>query len=298
MKRIWVVLVLLAGCRPEPVFESDFRGVTVTPPYQRYGQWWQGLEGGGWPDGLPVPATEFQLQVKSEVPHPQRYVQQRVISAQQRDGKVGPVLFQAVYGPVPDDSWMPRSNYLLRPPPDFTEAYQESWLYFQPRMDEYMALGGGTRRQIWEIKCHPNPGDDAARFIPSFRYYVTIHHDRINGLHWRAEGEHRPHAGNFGDYEFRYGKHVGDLGVGVPVGRWFPFEVYWKSSAGADGRFVVRVDRKVLCDYTGPTRTTTPVDKLNLIKLYVDPQHLKDNNYAAWMMVDDIVIYADAEQLP
>lgn len=297
MKRIWVVLVLLAGCRPAPVFQSSFDGVAVTPAYVEHGQWWQGLEGGGWPDGLPVPASEFQITVPSSYPNPWRYTQNRVVNAVQRDGKVGPVLFQAVYKPLEGSTWRPRSNYLLRPDTTFTEAYQESWVYLQPDMAENMASGNGTWRQLWEMKCKPYPGEDAENFRTSFRYYVTIQHDRINGLYWRVEGQHRPGPDNWDDYEFRYGKHVGGPDIPVPVGRWFLFQVYWKSSPSDDGRFVVRADQQVICNYTGPTMMTMHADKWNLFKCYVDPQHLEEHGYVAWQMCDDISIWADAERL-
>jgi hypothetical protein len=78
-----------------------------------------------------------------------------------------------------------------------------------------------------------------------------------------------------------------DTTVPVPQGAWFPVEIYWKRSSGADGRFWTAINGRVVFDRQGSMRLSDPL-------LFIAPFGVYTaGGFPAYQWVDDIEIWDD-----
>lgn len=80
--------------------------------------------------------------------------------------------------------------------------------------------------------------------------------------YWELDAQ----RGVAGDSPFDWLYHNKD--VSVPQNQWFKLELYWKHSAGDDGRIWVAIDGTTLFDHHGRTMRANPVAVFNPFKVY------------------------------
>jgi len=171
------------------------------------------------------------------------------------------------------------------------------WIYLQPNIEEAMVPSDDRNwnwRQLWEVKCAPDPIPESP-FRPSMRHNIGINYTRALGCYWAMESQYYPGPGNWDQFAFRAGVHVGDDPIPIPAGEWFRLDIVLTPDPVA-GRFVARIvledgSEFWLGDYTGPTMVEGfPFDKWAGLKVYTDSQRLSSVH---WQLVDDIKLWGD-----
>lgn len=159
---------------------------------------------------------------------------------------------------------------MLLPDTELPTLYISQWIRLQPDLVHKLR---GTWRDIFEFKTTDT----------DYRLELAIVSWGGGPPVWQARGD---------GWIPRYTEYwrIQNKTVPVPIGEWFKLEVYWKRSAGRDGRAWFAVNGKVIADRSGPNIGPRG-SRIN--RVMVNQLYASSGAYPIYQWVDDLQIWSD-----
>lgn len=278
------------------LFASGFEGgVEVGAPYVVGNSWRQSITGldsmtgFDWAAEVPLSEPHFLYLVAPADGALEQFVDTRVETIPGRDGTATRALRMEVKDDAPTHAAYTRNTF-KGDPGTLQQAYQRYWVKLQDDYREIMPEG--RTRMILEWK-----EEDTLSGTADTNFRISVYVAR-EGSHlvFSVVGEQRQPEARV-DWQCLYGEHT------VDGAEWFLVEVFWRHSAGEDGRFWMALDGETACDHRGRTSHETNPTRFvgwNLFKVYPfgtwyqpdDPYSLAGPN-TMFQWVDDLEIWSE-----
>jgi hypothetical protein len=272
-----VTIVTSATGRSHPgddsrlLFKSGFEGnLRIREPRHCWGTGcWQDIDGEDeesrfrWPPQLLDGGGRFLMLTDPAVIQPEsihHYMFNRVETVPGPHGKPTRALYQEITrnhnGTRPMGTSPAQNQFQFLPREDFRELYVSYWMKLQPDLTERMnglpdgagVRGGGTWRAIFEFKTGGQRPDGEPANDGDYRIAAYVFTYGGGKPYWGLLGDNN--AG--GNTPLVNDWYEENHAVPVPLGRWFKFEIFWRRSAGSEGRVWMAIDGKTIAEHTGP----------------------------------------------
>jgi hypothetical protein len=280
------------GPEPEPeaalIFRSGFEeGVSLGEPVAIGSDWRQFITGADsgfdWSADLPhrdSPKNAFTYLLPSRLPFGD-FVETRIESSDGRDGALTKVLLMALYREQAASIEDTRNQFALYPPETMDRAYIRMWMKLQPDLSDLLATTRGQFRMVMEWKETAGEGEDT-----DFRFNFNIKRGPDEGLYWLSHGQ-------WGGRQDDPRAWDCESHVPVPLGTWFPLEVYWKLGQ-SDGRLWAAANGQVALDFTGRTQRDSELYVWNMFKVYLGSDIRGYVGPPIYQWLDDVELYSSA----
>lgn len=158
--------------------------------------------------------------------------------------------------------------YILFPNSDVPELYISYWAKLQGDLADKMKAG------TWRVLSEWKTSDTDRRF--------TLNVNSYGGApYWSVKLDQRI------DPKVKIWE-VNNKSVPVPLDKWFKVEIYWKRSAGSDGRVWTAINGQVLVDKRGANLgpNKSPINRIFISQLY------HGHAYPSYQWMDDLQIWS------
>jgi hypothetical protein len=262
-----------AASNRDLLFASGFQNpVSVPGPVVRNDNWRFPIVGAdrhfAWQSDLPGPHAFIPVVPATEPV--EQYADTRIERVDGPHGTPTRALYQEV---TREAKFTPharvRNQFPLRKPG--RRGKVSYWVKLQGNLKRLMPKGERSWRFLMELRgVHGQPSD--------FRITVGLIRRKHEPIAWKVAGDRlRP------SYHVKW--HVKRTRPRVPIARWFHLKVAWLIDRN-DGRLRVRVNRRTIADFRGPTRLDRPVDSVHIFKVYTGADSLEHRPAYQW--IDDV----------
>lgn len=142
-----------------------------------------------------------------------------------------------------------QSIFLLQRPwtkGDVESIYISYWFRYQPdlssKLDPTVSSGN------WRVQFEFKTGGYNNTYAGDYRIATNVMKGTDGVLYWMTKADNQAN-GPWPRVDYW---RVDNRSVPVPINEWFKYEISWKRSSGADGRFWAAVNGQVIVDYKGP----------------------------------------------
>ncbi len=268
------------------VFSSGFEGSVrlAKPRVNKSRIWVQSLIGADsktgfkWPEDLPGknPSNDFWYEVSGNSNLPD-FIDTRIDSVIGPYGTKTKALYQEIKKDDPNFRHLSRNAYLLfnaKEEDVLKECYVRYWIKLQPNLKEIMP------KNSWRMVMEWREQEDKYHTM----LVITRPAENNNKPTWVLKA----HIGTRGRRPTDW--HIFNKEIPVPLGQWFLLEAYWKHSESPDGRYIIRVNKKVIFNYRGRNKIKNKNKSWHIFKIYTPVEALKLGPAYQW--IDDVEIYA------
>jgi hypothetical protein len=289
------------------LFQSGFEGdLRIRAPRHCWGTGcWQDIDGQDersrfrWPPKLLDGGGRFLMLTDPAVITPasiDRYMFNRVETVEGPDGRPTRALYQEITrnhnGTRPMGTSPTQNEFQFLPREDFRELYVSYRMKLQPDLAQRMrnlpdapgVRDGGTWRGIFAFKTGGQRPDGEPADNGDYRIEVYVLTYEGGKPYWGVVGDN-----NAGGKARKVNEwSIENRTVPVPVDRWFKFEIFWRRSAGDDGRVWVAIDGKTIAERNGPNlgAEKKPVNRIIAPLLYAG------GSMPIYQWVDDLEVWS------
>lgn len=269
------------------LYRIDFAGVSLAPITEAWNQGaWQDLVGTTadvWGGGLRLLSLTDPIQVTAAT------VESVITHMIDPLGRNGPALRSTILrsqnGTDPQGTAVMQAALHFLPKHEEPTLYVSEWLKLQPDLVEVMAAAAPTNagwRVVFTFKTggqfSGGPSNDG-----DYRFQLSVQTRDRPQPYWvlLADNNAGGNAALVNNFALK------NFDVPVPVGEWFRLEVYWRRSSGADGRFWVAVNGRVVFDRLGPNMGALgmPINRIYAPILY------SGSRLPIYQWVDDVEVW-------
>ncbi len=270
------LIAILGKKAPTLLFKSGFEnGVYLDSPWNDGGGcWFQDIKGSdnnefSWPITLWGTNGTFQVLVDS-TNNPEEYITNKIVTVTGHDGNSTRAMFSKI---IKADTGWTQDPYIIMDAQEDGDLYIKYWLKFPTNLLQVLG-DGSTNDDGWCTFFEWKTTGD-------YRIAAYVYVDTNAIPYWYVHGDNVA-KDNYGEYTEFWSEE--NHSIPVPEDKWFKVEFFWHRSTGNDGRFLWKVDDKIIADHHGTNKISDPINRIMLFTVY-------SGKYPFYQYVDDIEIW-------